>query len=166
MGKVDAVSARLNAYCERMLLARGDETVTVNRLTHDALRGAEDICRADFTETVALRLRSIFRRMLQNDDAAVELPMLSSMGISALPRRIAVPPDDGWDEDDSSVQWPAIHKATIGQVKRNIAMRDGLIASSQMKRDKLHHLVLAAEHEGGKEDDVLFEVLSGAPAES
>jgi hypothetical protein len=134
--------------------------VSINRLTHDALPGAESICKSDFSETVAQRVRAMFRKLLQSEDnPASELPMLHGLGISAIPRRIAVKPQDGWDLDDS-VQWIAINRATIAQFESNIAMRDDLIASSQIKRDKLHHLVLAAKHKGGNANDVLFDILS------
>jgi hypothetical protein len=162
MRKDDAINGRLHSLCDRTLRHYDGRSVSIKTLAQAALSEGREICRYDFDATVTQRLRTTFRQILQKDhDDPSEQPALSNLGLPPLPRRIAVRGERGWnDDDDSTTQWVPIEKATIRQVEDNVAMRDALIASSQLKRDKIYETILAARHRGGQDDDVLLDVLS------
>lgn len=161
MRKDDAINGRLHSLCDRTLRHYDGRSVSIKTLAQAALSEGREICRYDFDATVTQRLRTTFRQILQkDDDDPSEQPTLSNLGLPSLPRRIVVRGERGWNDDDSTAQWVPIEQATIRQAEDNIAMRDTLIAASQVKRDRIYMATLAARHRGGQDDELLLDVLS------
>lgn len=83
-----------------------------------------------------------------------------------LPVHLAIPPlsadDNIYDDDagESDTIWVRTDKATIGEVRRNVALRDRLIDGAQEERDKIYRLLSIALSMGGRDDEVAVEVIN------
>lgn len=104
--------------------------------------------------------RGVLKRGSRN--GATELQL--RLPIDELPANVAIPRDnaEGKDKDDAerdpNATWVRFPKAKFRELKRNLAMRDRQIESSQIERDKIGFVVRDAEFRGATDDDTVESV--------
>lgn len=105
--------------------------------------------------------------------ATILQPDIPGLGV-LLPTHIAVPriASHVETEDDLNgmirsdrVSWVVTWRATIGQLEENVAMRDRLIKGSVTERNRIQELIDSARRAGGKDDDVVIDVMRAAHVE-
>lgn len=157
--------SQLKTLVDDTIMSFQDKALTKAAAVTAALPKARKICENEYDAVVCRALEPLFNRALSRS-ASVYDRLPSLIDNLPLPYRIAVPPaemaidpDTVEDEEDAGIVWIVLHKATIAEARRNVAMRDAHIAGALTERDKVAAVVDMAAALTADEDAVLGDVL-------
>lgn len=137
--------------------------VTARDVANQALPEARKLAADDFDGFVIARIIPLARKLLARTAGVREYsiqPLLRGFEDLPLPSRIAVPPDDTtMDEDDPGMPFVLIHRVTVAELDRNIALRTRLIDGQVEERGKLVLLREQCRRAGAHDDEEIGDVL-------
>lgn len=153
---------RLIKLLEETIALYGDQRFSIEQLTQKALPQAREICANDLDSAICGWMKPIAKRLMTRDPPHTNAPVLLA-GL-VLPYRIAVPTIYGEDmqedgEDEDRFIWTPLHLCTIAEGRRNLQMRENLIAHSQVEYDRIKAVVDEAWALAGSEDAIIGRVL-------
>jgi hypothetical protein len=157
--------ARLKSLVETTIAGFQDGNVSNGRIVQAALSDAREICVGDYDTVICAALSPLVRQALAKGAIPAYAAAPTLIPGLKLPYRIAVPPPemavdpDEAGEEAAETTWIVLHKATIAEGRRHVAMRDAHIAGAQTERDKISAVVDMAAALTKDEEAVIGEVL-------
>jgi hypothetical protein len=163
-------TAALKTLIKETIASFGDDPVTNAATVTKALPRARMLCEDEYDAVIAAALRPMVRSALSHSvPAAYDRAPTLLPGIE-LPYRIAVPAIDAEidpdqiDEDATGIRWLVLHRCSIAEVARNVAMRDAHIAGSLTERDRVNAVLVKARAFSSDPHAIVGDVLATVAA--
>lgn len=156
-------TAALKTLISQTIASFGDRPATNAVTLMKVLPGARKLCADQYDAVIAHALRPMVRKALsQSGPAYGRAPPLIA-GVE-LPYRISVPPvgmiiDADAIDDEAAIQWVVLHKATIAELARHVAMLDSHIAGVQTNRDRVYAVLQRARARTTDQSAIVGDVL-------